>query len=109
MNVCLSVKLMENNIVIFDSVLNGIFSANVIEYNDGIINIFNLDRLLLERRCDDYTLVFDFKKCVCKYCLPEGSFDIYFDLVDCKVLFREIYLKYKIADTGYIYDYSLKW
>ena len=103
-----NVKLLCNDEVSIDSVFSGDFLDGVVSYNDGVLNIFDLNTLLLKRIYDDYSLIFDFSDCVCKYVGSECFF-IAIEVIECDVSVGSIFLKYKIVDTGDIYVYSVKW
>ncbi len=104
-----SVKLIENDCVVIDSVFDGILDNNVIKYNDGVNNILDLNRLVLERISDDYRIMFDFLNSTCCSSTSDLSVNVMIEVIDKKICSNSLYFKYKIVDTGNIYEYSIKW
>lgn len=82
----------------FDCIIDGSF----IKFNDGVINIFDVDSCLLKRDGVDYSISFDFKKslCICDY----GSFDI---VSDFTISSNSFFAKYEF--NGSFYEYRLNW
>jgi len=107
--VCICVKLIENSNIIFDKNLDGFFSDNVLNYNDGVINNLYLNKLILERISDDYEMIFDFNEMCCRCNYGGNSFVLNLVLLDSNVSNNSIFFKYKIVDTGNIYEYSVLW
>ena len=106
---CIYVKLVDNDDVVIDKKLFGIFNNGVLKYDDGVINNLYLNKLILERICDDYEMIFNFNEmnCICNY--NGNCFVMDFLLLDSNVSSNTIYFKYKIVDTGHIYEYSVMW
>lgn len=104
-----SVKLIENNCVVIDSVFDGVLYNNIIKYNDGVNNIFDLNKLVLERVGDDYRIVFDFLNSTCCSTTDDLSVNMMLDVIDKKICSNSLIFKYKIIDTGNIYEYSIVW
>lgn len=104
-----SVKLIENNSVVIDSVFDGVLDNNIIKYNDGVNNIFDLNKLVLERVGDDYRIVFDFLNSTCCSITDDLSVNMMLDVIDKKICSNSLIFKYKIIDTGNIYEYSIVW
>ena len=104
-----SVKLIENNCVVIDSVFDGVLDNNIINYNDGVNNIFDLNKLVLERVGDDYRIVFDFLNFTCCSITDDLSVNMMLDVIDKKICSNSLFFKYKIIDTGNIYEYSIVW
>ena len=106
LNFC--VKLLCDDEVSIDGVFPGDFLDGVVSYNDGVLNVFDLNTVLMKRICDDHSIVFDFSNSVCEY-IGSSCFSIAIEVLQCKVSVGSIFLKYKIVDTGYIYVYSVMW
>jgi hypothetical protein len=104
-----SVKLLENKNIIISGDFSGFLDNNIINYNDGVNNVFDLNRLVLERICDDYKIVFDFSNSNCEYITNELSVNMMLDVDGSKICSNSLFFKYKIVDTGNIYEYSVKW
>lgn len=104
-----SVKLIENNSVVIDSVFDGVLDNNIIKYNDGVNNIFDLNKLVLERVGDGYRIVFDFLNFTCCSITDDLSVNMMLDVIDKKICSNSLIFKYKIIDTGNIYEYSIVW
>ena len=104
-----NVKLIENDTVIIDDCFNGFLNDSIIKYNDGVNNIFDLNKLLLERIGDDYKVVFDFLNFNCCSSINGFSVNMKLEVINKKICFNSLYFKYKIVDTGNIYEYSIVW
>lgn len=104
----LHVYLSQDDNILINTELFGVINDNVLEYNDGVINIFNLDNLLLERRNDDYILTLDFFNLVSIYDSDSYSMVMNLEIID-KVIDDGIFIKYKVLETGYVYDYRISW
>ena len=104
-----NVKLLENDSVIIDDVFSGNLDNNCINYNDGVNNIFDLNKLILERISYDYRIVFDFYNLNCVYYMGGLSVNMMIDVIDKKICSNSLFFKYKMVDTGNIYEYSIVW
>ncbi len=104
-----SVKLIENDSVVIDGVFDGIIDDNVIKYNDGVNNIFYLNTLVLERIGSNYSIVIDFLNLSCCSIVDGLSVNMMIEVIDKKICSNCLFFKYKIVDTGNIYDYSVIW
>lgn len=104
-----SVKLLENNNVVIDDNFSGSLNNNCINYNDGVNNIFDLNKLILDRISGDYKIVFDFMNSTCDYVTNEMSVNMMIEVIDKKICSNSLFFKYKVIDTGNIYEYSVSW
>ena len=104
-----SVKLFENNNIIIDGCFEGFIDNNIIKYNDGVNNIIDLNKLLLERVSDNYRIVFDFLNSVCESTIDGFSVNMMIDVIDKRICSNSLFFKYRIVDTGNIYEYSIEW
>ncbi len=103
------VKLYENGKAIIDGSFSGTLEQNFINYNDGVNNSFDLNKLLLERIGDNYKIVFDFMNSSCCSTVDGLSVNIMMDVISKEICSDSLFFKYKIVDTGYVYEYSIKW
>ena len=104
-----NVKLLCDDIVVIDGCFSGNLDNNIINYNDGVNNIFDLNKLVLERVCSDYNIMFDFINFTCNYNTNGLSVNMMFDIIESKICSNSLFFKYKLVDTGNIYEYSVKW
>lgn len=104
-----SVKLLENDNIVFSGDYSGFLSDNCINYNDGVNNIFHLNTLVLERFCDDYKMVLDFFNLSCYYFVDGMSVNMTVDVIDKKICSNSLFFKYILVDTGIVYEYSIVW
>ena len=104
-----NVKLLENDGVVINDCFDGFLSDNCINYNDGVNNILNLNTLVLERISDVYRIVFDFFNSTCCFVVDGLSINMIIDVIDKRICSNSIFLKYKIVDTGDIYEYGIEW
>ena len=104
-----SVKLYENDKVIIDGSFSGTLEQNFISYNDGVNNILDLNKLILERIGDDYKIVFDFSNSSCIYVMNELSVNMAINIMESKKCSNGLFFKYEIVDTGNVYEYSIRW
>ena len=104
-----NVKLIENDTVIIDDCFNGSLDNGIIKYNDGVNNIFDLNKLVLERISGDYKVVFDFFNSTCESTIDDYSVNMIIEVINKKICSNSLFFKYKIVDTGNIYEYSIKW
>lgn len=108
-NLLFDVKLIENNDIVICGKFNGFLNNNVINFNDGVNNIFDLNKLVLERISDDYKIIFDFVNLTCEYTFNDMSVKMMVDVTYKKICSNSLFLKYKLIDTGNIYEYSVNW
>lgn len=104
-----TVKLLENDIVIIDGYFSGTLDNNCINYKDNVNNVFDLNRLVLERIGTDYKIIFDFLNNTCDYIADTFSVNMMIDVIDTKIGSNSLFFKYKVADTGNVYEYSVVW
>lgn len=104
-----NVKLIENDTVIIEDWFDGFLNNGIIKYDDGVNNIFDLNKLLLKRISDDYKVVFDFLNLTCCSSINGFSVNMIIEVIDKDICSNSLYFKYKIIDTGNIYEYSIMW
>ena len=104
-----SVKLFRDDNVVIDGSFSGSLNNNCINYNDGVNNIVDLNKLLLERISDDYKIVFDFTNATCDYITDGMSVNMMIEVIDKIICSNSLFFKYKVIDTGNIYEYSVSW
>lgn len=104
-----SVYLSEDNSILINDDFYGTFSNNVIEYNDGIINSFDLNKFILKRECSLYVLIFDFINYTCTYNYGDYKMCINLELIDKSFSDCNVFVKYKVIETGHIYEYKVSW
>ena len=104
-----SVKLLRDDNVVIDDNFSGNLNNNCINYNDGVNNIFDLNKLLLERISNDYKIVFDFLNLTCDYITDGMSVNMMIEVIGKKICSNSLFFKYKVIDTGNIYEYSVSW
>ena len=104
-----SVKLLENDNVVINDSFSGCLDNNSIIYNDGVNNIFDLNKLILERICDDYKIIFDFLNSNCEYITDVMSVNMTVEVIDKKICSNSLFFKYKVIDTGNVYEYIVSW
>ena len=100
-----SVYLSEDNNILINDDFYGTFSNNIIEYNDGIVNSFDLKNCLFKR---EY-LIFDFNNCTCIYNYDNYKMCIDLEVIDKNISDCNVFVKYKIIETGHIYEYRVSW
>ena len=104
-----NVKLLENGNVIIDDIFCGNLDDNIINYNDNVNNKFDLNKLLLERVSDEYKVTFDFLNFTCCSVVDGLSVNMMIEVISKEICPDSLFFKYKIVDTGYVYEYSISW
>ena len=80
-----SVKLLENDNVVINGSFSGCLNNDIINYNDGVNNIFDLNKLILERISDGYKIVFNFLNSNCDYITDGLSVNMTVEVIDSKI------------------------
>lgn len=106
-------NITENETLFFEE--KGIRNKNKIIYNNDNVKFtikYNSDELLLIREGNDFinTFIFNKKKSNSNYLLKENNYDIDMEVItmNIDILDSVIYVKYRIVDTGCIYEYKLE-
>lgn len=103
----IDVLLKENNDIKIDLVCSGILVDNIIKYNDGIVNVYNIDENVLTRKTSEYEIVLDFdnEKGIYKFQnleMPLSLKVLSYEITDCN-----IYVKYKLNEN--VYEYKVRY
>lgn len=105
----LHVYLSQNDDILIDDDFSAIFNNNIIKYNDGVINIFDLDKLVLERNCDDYNLTLNFFDCTALYDSFESSLLMHLEVFNKIIDSNSVFVRYKVIESNLLCEYKINW
>lgn len=103
------VYLSQDNNILIDDSLSAVFNNNVIKYDDGVINMFDLDKLVLERICDDYSLILNFIDCTALYKSFESSLLMHLEVFNKVVDSNSVFIRYKVIESNLLCEYKISW
>ena len=104
-----NVKLVENGNTVIEGSFSGNLDNNSIIYNDGVNNIFDLNKLILERIGDNYKITFDFLNLICCSIVDGLSVNMMISVIDKNICPNSLFFRYKMVDTDNVYEYTIKW
>lgn len=107
--VSVNVVLKKDNDIIIDKNCLGIFSNNIVKYNDDCINVYDFSKNILKRKCSDYEIVLDFNQCSGKYIIDNYVLPLDIDVIFIEVSSNSLYVKYKLmSNDENLFEYFLK-
>lgn len=103
----ISVFLEKNDDILINQTYSGNFDNEIIKYNDGMNNRFDIEKCILSRQNADYTIQFDFKKSKGSCLFDDNNFSFDINVIELNTSKDKIYIKYIFNDDKYLY--SINW